>query len=465
MNGVAPRLRAAEAARTLGIALPLSCGALLIGAAFAATAWKLSPVVMPGAVALALLAVVTSRRPEIGLAAAFPMVPLGNVALGGHSPWLLVGAWSVLLCAIRLARMATGAVERERTPRLTGFLIAILAVEVLTFALTSDPSVARKELRSLIIGLLLFFPIATEVRTMSQVRWVLGGAVAGAAFAGAIAVYQSHYGDPLAVGFITDSGELIGRVSAGFGQPNQLGGFLVILVPYALAMLLAFRRTRALSAIALGLAVFGIYASFSRGALIALLLIPFLFIPLRRALVLAPVLVGLMTLILPSVVQERFQTLSSSGSELGTRVDIWRAAASIWEGHPILGVGLGGFSNAYANVRVADKQFLPNTVFQPPPHAHNVFLQLLSEQGLLGLLAFLAVTVAAGRIAVTLRQHEERWLRLMGSAVLASLVAFCVHNVFDVTLLEGTGEYFWALLGIVSALAAIAARPGHEQPR
>jgi predicted cobalt transporter CbtA len=35
--------------------------------------------------------------------------------------------------------------------------------------------------------------------------------------------------------------------------------------------------------------------------------------------------------------------------------------------------------------------------------------------------------------------------------MLASLVALLIHNQFDVTLLEGTGMYFWALLGLLSA--------------
>jgi hypothetical protein len=41
-------------------------------------------------------------------------------------------------------------------------------------------------------------------------------------------------------------------------------------------------------------------------------------------------------------------------------------------------------------------------------------------------------------------------------------VAFVIHNQFDVTPLEATGIYFWGLLGLVSALSAMAedsARP------
>jgi hypothetical protein len=42
-------------------------------------------------------------------------------------------------------------------------------------------------------------------------------------------------------------------------------------------------------------------------------------------------------------------------------------------------------------------------------------------------------------------------------ALLAALLAFAVHNVFDVTLLERGGQQVWALLGLASALGTVAA--------
>jgi O-antigen ligase len=106
---------------------------------------------------------------------------------------------------------------------------------------------------------------------------------------------------------------------------------------------------------------------------------------------------------------------------------------------------------------------LPNTALQPPPHAHNLLLQSLSEQGIIGTLALLAVLAAAFRTALRLRRLEDPALSLLGSAGLASLTAFLVHNQFDVTPLEGTGIYFWALLGLLSAASGIQGSRGNGQ--
>jgi O-antigen ligase len=166
----------------------------------------------------------------------------------------------------------------------------------------------------------------------------------------------------------------------------------------------------------------------------------------------------------PELIRERFATGTDSGAELAGRVDFWRVAGVIWSEHPVLGIGLGGFPAAYAEARVPAKEFLPSTLFEPPPHAHSLMLQLLAEQGLLGLVAFGAVFVAALLRTVGLRRSPDGWIRAMGTAALAALVAFFVHNLFDVTLLERTGTYFWGLLGLVSALSILAGAAGEPEP-
>jgi O-antigen ligase len=144
---------------------------------------------------------------------------------------------------------------------------------------------------------------------------------------------------------------------------------------------------------------------------------------------------------------------------VGTRTDIWRAAVTIWEQHPVLGVGVGGFPLAYAETPIPGKLFLPNTVFQPPPHAHNLFLNILAEQGIIGFVVFLLVVLIALRACVRLRAGPDRFMRMLGTGLLAALLAFLVHNLFDVTLFDSvTGPYVFVLLGLVAA-ADLMMRP------
>jgi O-antigen ligase len=324
--------------------------------------------------------------------------------------------------------------------------------------LAPDSSHASPVIRSLITGIALFWVVTTRVRTRAQAMWVLGGLSTGGAIVGSFAVLQHVLGTSSRVAFATSTGEIIGRVDAGFGHPNQMAGFLVLLVPLALAGVILQRRGRLLYGMAALLAVVAIYLSFSRATLLALAVVPLVLLRGRHLLLAVSVLVVLVAVATPGLLRERFLTLTSDRPEVTVRGDIWRTAEQIWAQHPLTGTGLGSFPRAYAEARVPGKTFLPATDLEPPPHAHDIFLNVLAEQGLLGCTALLAVLVAAFTRAVGLRRSSQWWVRLLGRAILASLAAFMVHNLFDVTLAENTQVYLWGLLGLLSALAAVDGR-------
>jgi O-antigen ligase len=446
-----------------GIALG---GAALLGAVYAYTAFGISPLLLPAAAAMVALAAVSLTRPEIGLAVGLLLLPLGRLGLTGHPQWAVPAVWSTWLFVLALRPSSVVGRRAGRLPRGGAVALVFLAVAFLAFAIAPDARPAFPILRTYVTGLMLFYAIARLVRTRAQVMWTLGGAVASAGIVSGAALFNLYTGRTGSVGFLTSTGDLVNRLTVGsFDQPNSLGGFLVLLAPFALGAALASRRGRLPALGVLLLCAVGIYETFSRGALMGLAAVPFVFLRGRRLLLVVPFVAVAVLVISPGLVTERFATANQSGGDLATRMDFWNAGEHIWEGHPVLGVGLGGFPAAYSQARVPGKQFLPDSVLEPPPHAHNLFIQMLAEEGVLGLLALLAVLGVAVRMAIELRRHAERWVRVLGSAMLAALVAFLVHNMFDVTLVQETGIDFWAMLGLLSALTSIAAtRSEDEQP-
>ncbi|MDQ3648620.1 MAG: O-antigen ligase family protein [Actinomycetota bacterium] len=407
---------------------------------------------------------VSISRPVIGVAIAFVLVPIGNVGLVGipsladsEAPvWLLPLAWTAFIFLVSLARLSAGP-RREEPPRLLIVLGLYLAAALGATAFVDDLSAAIPLLRSLFTGFLLFLSVAFVVRTRTDVQWILGGIALTAAIIGAYAGYQYTSGYAGSEGFITTSGELVQRATGGLGHPNAAGGFFAMLAPLIVVGGLLARRGRSLYMVAFGLALVGLYVSFSRASLLALALAPIFLLRDRRTLLLVPLLVVLLLTAAPSLVEERFATLTSDGSELATRADFFRTAQFIWTQQPVLGVGLGGFPEAYADARLAGKQFLPTTVFQPPPDAHNIFLQLLAEQGVIGLLALLGLLTVAVRSALTVAKVGG-WAGTFGIGVLAVLAVFLVTNQFSVTFLEVNATIFVGILGLLSAVHAIALR-------
>jgi O-antigen ligase len=507
------RERPREAAALAGLLL----GAGALGAAaMLLSAQATKPLLGLEICVVAALVVATLARPEIGIAAWFPLVPLGLIGTARVGPqWLLASIWALFLFILAIARRgedaprtaaqatagdslrspskaaslerpgagqpsvgepsagqpSAGAAEQarrwhQRLPPLAPALLALFAITLLEALLDVHLSTALKAIRAMVTGTLVFFAIATFVRNRNQLMWLLGGIALAAALVGAVAINDYRSGNTT-FGFFGPSGELVGRVTAGFGQPNQLGGFLAILVPLTIAAMLLARRGKLLFLLAGLLALAGVYLSYSRGALLAVAVAPLVFLGLRRSLLIVPIAAAVLLNLIPGVLKERFTTLTEGGGD-ASRLDIWRAAGKIWSAHPVFGVGPGGFPQAYSDANIPGKAFLPSTIFQPPPHAHDLVLNLLAEQGLVGLLAFLTLfglTVAGLSRA---RRSEERWVRIAAISLLAMLAVFFVHNLFDVTLIEGTGEYVWALFGVCSALIAIEQRRvrqhGYEIP-
>ncbi len=425
--------------------------ALFVGAIFALTAYSVHLLAVPAVLLVVGLAVVSLSRPEMGVAVAFLLLSL-NSGLVATKPWVPGTAWTAFLVVASLTRRRE---DGLRLPAVGAAGLAFGLVAVLGVLISGNPGAAAPVVRSIGTGMGLLFVISNEARTRQQAQWVISGIVGAGAVVGGYATWQFLRGSRSAIGFITDTGELVSRVTAGFTQPNQMAGFLILVLPLAVGGALLARRRRALYLLAALVSTVGIYASFSRGALLALVVVPLVFLGTRRVLLLTPLVVLAFMVATPSLLEQRFATAIEQGSEVAVRMDFWRTAASLWADKPIFGVGPGGFGEGYAEARVPGKRFLPDTTFEPPQHAHNLELNLLAEQGIVGLVSFAVVFGLALRDGVRLRRSSRRYTSVVATSIVASLSAFAVHNQVDVTLLEGTGTYFWAMLGLLGALTVI----------
>jgi len=436
--------------------IPALAGACLLSALSAFAAYGDQPFVVPGLVLAAMLMLVTLARAAVGVAVGIALYPLGVLGFIGQPGWAAATAWTVLLFGLAIVRRVDR-IPLRASRSLMLPILGVLVVALISLAASGEVAEALPVLRSTAAGAMLYVAIITFVTTRTSVAWVLGVLTLVGLLVGGLAVWQFASGRGGDVGFFTGSGALVTRVAAGFEQPNQLAGFLVMLVPFLIAALILRVPARWLGAAALVVAVTGIVLTFSRSALVALLVVPLFFLRVRWTLVLAPFAAVLLVLSAPDVLTERFSTLSADGTDIATRVDFWRAGITIFVEHPLLGVGPGGYAEAYSEARLPGKQFLPGTLFEPPPHAHNLLINTGAEQGLLGLSALVALIAGALAVAGRARIGSTIWAVTLGRAGLGSTAAFLIHNSFDVTLLETTGTVFLALLGLVTAAAGLVA--------
>ena len=122
------------------------------------------------------------------------------------------------------------------------------------------------------------------------------------------------------------------------------------------------------------------------------------------------------------------------------RLDGWTAAWAMFLDAPLVGQGLHTFHD-FAN-----------------PWAHNLYLQTLAEQGLIGLLALVLLLSCATLAAWRAARSPIREQRILAAGALGALVGFCAASVVELTLLRE-----WVVLVMFVVLAVVAQNPVRER--
>lgn len=142
--------------------------------------------------------------------------------------------------------------------------------------------------------------------------------------------------------------------------------------------------------------------------------------------------------LLPSFVADRVQDLAANGNVVQRSV-YRQDAIKLFKTSPVIGRGLGGFQNGAYSVQ--DYHY-------ETKYAHNHYVELLCDLGVLGLLAFLAVLVFAARAL---------WRRRARMPLGAALLAACLLQMFGQAVTDLTWSVgvcltmFYAVLGMIAA--------------
>ncbi len=258
------------------------------------------------------------------------------------------------------------------------------------------------------------------------------------------------------------------RLTGPIGDPNFYAQILLVLIPLALDRLryasTAFGRIAA--AYALFVCSWTFIFTFSRGGLVALAIALGIMLIRRppRPIILAVSLL-VMLLVLPWVPAEytaRITTIFDAASSLvdeGETDTAMRGRLSenlvglqIFMDHPLLGVGLNNYPVHYRRYA----QHIGLDLRHEDRSAHNLYLQIAAETGLLGLSMFGLL------LGVMFHGLRQTYLKLtqMGKTndaemVMSFLIAVVGYLMAAVFLHSAYPRYFWLLFGIALATAHI----------
>ncbi|MER7945998.1 O-antigen ligase family protein [Streptomyces sp. NPDC096079] len=341
------------------------------------------------------------------------LVPGGGGAQGGTGgTGTVADAASGLLVLICLVRVLRGGARP-----LTRAAAVVLGLPVLGICLAAiashDPAASLPGVaRYLQVFVLVPAAVLLTIRDRRDFAVVAWGLVAFALLQGAVGVAQFLTGTGASY-----QGEDI-RAVGTFGATDVMGMATVVAYGLVVATGIALGsgpgRVRTAATVCAGLLFLPLVLSFSRGAWIATVLacaIQLLFGGVRRAArvalaagALGVVLVGGLG-IGSEMVEERVtsitQVAAAPDQSVTDRYTMWAAAGRMWRAEPVTGVGLKGFpqyrdSNASLALSSGSDTAGAGAAFarQPLLSPHNMYLLVLSEQGLVGLLALAGSWVA-----------------------------------------------------------------------
>jgi O-antigen ligase len=160
---------------------------------------------------------------------------------------------------------------------------------------------------------------------------------------------------------------------------------------------------------------------------------------------------------------EFFQSFDVRGADISPesysvieRLAHWQTAVAMARDYPWLGVGFGNYPVRY------DDYAFPNWPLALG-HAHNYYLNVLAEVGLLGLGAYVWLWVVVVIHTFSLTRSRNVWTRGIAIGLLGTWAHLSVHNSFDNLWVSNLFLHVGALLGVLSILIVMERNVPREQ--
>ena len=367
----------------------------------------------------------------------------------------------MLLCLVGYASLLL-ALVRDRERKLAwspvNRYIILYAAVYLTGTLFSVNLRASLQPGLITVGFILFaVALYNSVASRGQLDALLTLVVVVAAAVSCYGILQYVFGWGYQSSAWVDSGMFSSinfRVTSTLENPNMLGQYLILTIPVGGAKLLSARDWpgRAFWFGCCALMCACMLLTLSRGAWLGLLFAGAVFVILLnpRLALLIPVALTLMWFVLPDTFTARFASIGNlSDSSTSYRVSIWMGTLDMLKDYWLCGIGPGtdAFNMVYPaySYNAASAQ-----------HAHNLFLQIVCDAGVVALALFVILLFVYFRMMCSALSKERDWTgRLLQTAFAAGVCGFMVQAMTDYSFYNYRVMFlFWSYL----ALGALCAR-------
>jgi len=217
------------------------------------------------------------------------------------------------------------------------------------------------------------------------------------------------------------------RARTFFAGSNTLGGVMVFSMIWTLTYLTQTNGKRNLwLGLALSLMVLALIFSFSRGAWLgaigAMVSYGFWEKKARPKLAFALLVTIVLFFSVPLLRSRLVSIVNLLHPLTRERLYIWKATWDMIKTHPFLGVGMDNFSFVY------EKYMVEGAKIPDPSFAHNIFLQIWAEGGVLALLSFGGIVFVTFLKGFQQIKRLKDFRRTIAVASFSALIGILIHN-------------------------------------
>lgn len=313
-------------------------------------------------------------------------------------------------------------------------------------------------LKKLFMHLLVFMGVKRASRVPQQRNFLIGIMLASVFFTAADGLFQIITGqDWFSSRPLMHYPHLgIARATAAFKQAGSLGIFLGAGLPLCLVSSLALHKGiwKTLALCGCCLVAIVLTATFAPGAGIGMITALIFLAAIKKQRTMIPLVLltaSLFYFLLPESLTN-WPNGSVAQTTIG-RITMWKTALYPWLSRPWTGMGPHTFHLVYLDSCSPGQPFCQAA---GSPYAHNMFVQIAVETGLLGLCAFFLFTASIVRLllresSINTREDSARADQSLG--LFLGLIAFLTHGFFESSLQTSQGAIlFWILAGLASSL-------------
>jgi putative inorganic carbon (HCO3(-)) transporter len=340
------------------------------------------------------------------------------------------------------------------TEKLSIFITILLVMMLASTIYAVDKKIALSESARLITYIFIYFIIKYEFNNKKQINILLRCYIFISFVLSCIGIVQHFTGFALTEKFIKTNAFGTGtRIASTLFNPNAYGAYLILIIfPLIMLSIYEKNKNKKIAYISLSILVLtNLLMTFSRNALLGFVLgLVVLVLIYSIKFIFALGGFGILMIFIPSVFQRVKEVTDSSQNE--SRIKLWKTAIAMIKEHPILGVGNGNYVTRY-NEYVNKYKELKYQQYKNFP-AHNSYLKVQSELGIIGIASFLGViSITLFRIKKLYSTTTDKFHKPFYMGVMASMIAFLFMNLLDnLFFVPKVTTYFWFLLATIEAL-------------